>query len=161
MSHPYDILPLAEGGGLIFTPCPGTKDADLRRALQDLHAAGASAVITLMPSHELQENKVADLPAVCAELGMAWFHFPVEDDAAPDAEFASQWALHSTDILQMLAAGKTIAVHCKGGSGRTGLMIAKLLLERGLDAEAAISAVQKIRPRSFSVSSHREYLLSF
>ena len=24
MTHPYDIMPLAEGGGLIFTPCPGT-----------------------------------------------------------------------------------------------------------------------------------------
>jgi hypothetical protein len=24
-AHPYDALPLADGGQLIFTPCPGTK----------------------------------------------------------------------------------------------------------------------------------------
>ena len=59
MTHPYDIMPLEQGGGLIFTPCPGTKEVDLRSALQDLQAAGASAVITLMPSHELQDNNVA------------------------------------------------------------------------------------------------------
>jgi protein-tyrosine phosphatase len=116
-------------------------------------------VITLMPIHEMQENKAADLPAVCAELGMAWFHFPVEDDAAPADEFASQWALHSTEILQMLDEGKTIAVHCKGGSGRTGLMIGKLLVKRGISPEAAMVAVQKVRPKSFSITDHRAYLL--
>ncbi|WP_348946341.1 hypothetical protein ABHF33_07335 [Chitinibacter sp. FCG-7] len=89
------------------------------------HAAGAAAIITLMPEHEMQENSVSALPNVCQQLGLAWFHFPVEDDAAPAEEFERQWSTHSAEILQMLADGKTIAVHCKGGSGRTGLMIGK------------------------------------
>jgi len=158
LTHPYDILPLAEGGGLIFTPCPGTKEADLRSALQDLKAAGASAVITLMPSHEMQENEVADLPEACAEVGMAWFHFPVEDDAAPADEFASQWELHSAEILQMLADGKTIAVHCKGGSGRTGLMIANILLAQQVPLDQVTEQVQAIRPKSLRIPAHLAYL---
>jgi protein-tyrosine phosphatase len=161
VTHPYDILPLPEGGGLIFTPCPGTKEVDLRSALQDLRAAGASAVITLMPSHELQENNATDLPAVCAELGMSWFHFPVEDDAAPSDEFASQWALYSAAILQMLDEGKTIAVHCKGGSGRTGLMIANLLLARQMPLDEAMAQVQAIRPKSLRIPAHLAHLQAF
>lgn len=161
MTHPYDILPLAEGGGLIFTPCPGTKDVDLRSALQDLHAAGASAVITLMPTHEIQENNAADLPSACAEMGLAWFHFPVEDDAAPADEFASQWELHCAEILQMLADGKTIAVHCKGGSGRTGLMVANILLARNMPLAQVTEQVQAIRPKSLRIPAHIEYLSKF
>lgn len=111
-----------------------------------------------MPILEMQENKVADLPAACAEFGMAWFHFPVEDDAAPADEFASQWELHSAEILKMLADGKTIAVHCKGGSGRTGLMIANILLARQLPLDRVTEQVQAIRPKSLRIPAHLAYL---
>ncbi len=158
MTHPFDIMPLPEGGGLIFTPCPGTKDTDLHTALQDLSDAGADAVITLMPEHEMQENNAANLPTACAELGLMWFHFPIEDDAAPAEEFARQWEKHSEEILQMLAEGKTIAVHCKGGSGRTGLMIANILLARRVPLDQITEQVQAIRPKSLRIPAHVEYL---
>jgi protein-tyrosine phosphatase len=158
LSHPFDIMPLPEGGGLIFTPCPGTKEVDLQTSLQDLQAAGASAVITLMPEHELQSNHVANLPAACAELGLTWFHFPVEDDAAPATEFTRQWEQYGDAILALLTSGKTIAVHCKGGSGRTGLMIANILLARGTPLAQATEQVQAIRPKSLRIPAHIDFL---
>ncbi|WP_027469703.1 cyclin-dependent kinase inhibitor 3 family protein [Deefgea rivuli] len=158
MTHPYDLMPLPEGGGLIFTPCPGTKEADLRSALQDLQAAGAAAVITLMPDHEMQANDAADLPAACAELGMTWFHFPIEDDSAPTEVFEAQWTQSSAAVLQMLANGKTIAVHCKGGSGRTGLMVAMILLKRGVSLASATAQVQSLRPKALQIPAHIAYL---
>ncbi|MGL6327563.1 phosphatase domain-containing protein [Aeromonas rivipollensis] len=129
--HPFDILNLDNGARLIFTPCPGTKEASLQASLKTLQAAGADAVVTMMPDAELSEFKADSLPAECAALGLAWFQLPVEDDCAPEAPFAAAFASHKTALLARLAAGQTLAIHCRGGSGRTGLMAAILLLEAG------------------------------
>lgn len=156
--HPFDALDLPDGGQILFTPCPGTKAADLAASVAQLKAAGASAIVTLMPSHELQENGVAELPVVCQQQDLAWFHFPVEDDAAPAEQFATAWAAHSAEVLQILADGGTIAVHCKGGSGRTGLMVAMLLISRGEPLPKVIEQVQELRPKSLQIPAHLAFL---
>ena len=81
--HPFDILNLDNGARLIFTPCPGTKEASLQASLKTLQAAGADAVVTMMPDAELSEFKADALPVECNALGLAWFQLPVEDDCAP------------------------------------------------------------------------------
>jgi protein-tyrosine phosphatase len=91
-THPSDLLPLeAPAGGLILTPCPGTKDVDTETALKQLKAAGASAVITLMQKAEMASNAVTELPTLCAQNGLQWFHVPIEDDHAPAEDFAVAW----------------------------------------------------------------------
>ncbi|MGL6040097.1 MAG: protein-tyrosine phosphatase family protein [Deefgea sp.] len=156
--HPFDALDLPDGGQILFTPCPGTKTADLETSVAQLKSAGASAIVTLMPTDELQANGAASLPDVCQQHDLAWYHFPVEDDAAPAAEFASAWAANSADVLQILADGGTIAVHCKGGSGRTGLMVAMLLINRGEPLPKVIEQVQEIRPKSLQIPAHLAFL---
>ena len=67
MSHPYDLLGVPGcSGRLIFTPCPGSKETSVAEALGTLQAAGAEALITLMPAGELEQNQAAELPALCA-----------------------------------------------------------------------------------------------
>lgn len=113
--HPFDILNLDNGARLIFTPCPGTREASLQASLKTLQAAGADAVITLMPNAELTQFKADALPAECAALGLAWYQLPVEDDCAPEAPFAEAFARHKTALLARLAAGQTLVIHCRGG----------------------------------------------
>ena len=38
--HPFDILNLDNGARLIFTPCPGTKEASLQASLKTLQPPG-------------------------------------------------------------------------------------------------------------------------
>jgi protein-tyrosine phosphatase len=158
MNHPFTILPLNNGAGLIFTPCPGTKEVDLKTSLTQLATAGAGAVLTLMPTEEIQRNQVVDLPLLCAELDLQWFHLPIEDDHAPEQEFQSAWQLSKMQIHALLDAGKSIAIHCKGGSGRTGLVAAQILLERGLLIDEVIEQVRAIRPTALQVPAHQIYI---
>ena len=93
--HPYSVLPLAQfNGQLIFTPCPGTKGTRPFEALQTLKDAGASALLTLMPTEELLQNEIDLLPEECQMLGIEWFHLPVEDDQAPGEAFKAAWEQH-------------------------------------------------------------------
>ena len=66
--HPYSVLTSEQvKGQLIFTPCPGTKDTSVAEALDTLKGAGASALLTLMPTEELTQNEVENLPGQCRQ----------------------------------------------------------------------------------------------
>jgi len=155
--HPYDILPLDNGAQLIFTPCPGTKDTNIDDALTTLKDEKTAMLITLMFDQEMQKNAVAELPAACDKLGIQWVQLPILDDAAPGIDFESQWAKHKSDIIGLINNKGTIAVHCKGGSGRTGLVIGLILLALDWPVKEIIKTVQSIRPKALLHPVQLEY----
>ena len=157
--HPFDRLPLADCDGcLILTPCPGIRGVELQEAVGQLKAAGASAVITLMPEPELERKNVLALPDVCRHQGLKWFHLPIQNDCAPEALFTERWGQYRQSIQRLLSTGQTIAVHCKGGSGRTGLMVAMILMGRGVPLADAVETVQRLRPEALGNPAQLKYL---
>ena len=154
MTHPFDALALGDAS-LLLTPCPGTRGVALLSSLQQLQQAGAVGVLTLMPTHELQALQVAALGETCQQLGLRWWHAPIDDDAAPAHDFAAVWPAIAAEVQQLLDQGQSIAVHCKGGSGRTGLACALLLDARG-DADAK-AKVQALRPYALTNAAHQAY----
>lgn len=158
MPHPYDKLTLSNGGTLIFTPCPGTKDTTVAEAVATLKDAGARSLITLMPEDELARFAAECLPDQCATQGLQWLHLPVEDDHAPDERFATAFATQKQTLLSLLEQQGTVAIHCRGGSGRTGFMAAILLLEAGMDREEVVRQVQSLRPHALKMPVHLDYL---
>ncbi|RJG47732.1 phosphatase domain-containing protein [Motilimonas pumila] len=158
MAHPITELPLDTGAKLLLTPCPGTKDASLKQAISELKAAGASGILTMMQSQELAKHQVTELGNETLSQDLMWFHLPVEDDEAPLADFEQAFTQHKAAIIAALKQGQNLALHCKGGNGRTGLVAAILLLEIGVELEQAIAQVQAVKPKSLQLTSHLNYL---
>ncbi|MBT8439016.1 MAG: dual specificity protein phosphatase family protein [Gammaproteobacteria bacterium] len=157
-THPYDILTLPDNGCLIFTPCPGTKGVDLATSIRELRQAGAEAVITMMTDDELDKFEVSSLPEVVQQSRMVWFQFPVEDDAAPAKAFEQSWQAQKNEVLSLVRQGKCVAIHCRGGSGRTGFMAAVIMREMGMDEMQTTTLVQGLRPNSLKFPAHSDYL---
>lgn len=161
MPHPFDELVINPGttatAALIFTPCPGSKGVDLKTSLQQLKTAGAKALLSLTPDEEMMELAVTDLPSLCRELDLAWFHCPIADDQAPGLAFAEGWQQAKALVHHILRQGGKVAIHCKGGSGRTGLVAAKILLELGLDKIEVKQRVQALRPYALTLQPHLDY----
>ena len=111
-----------------------------------------------MPDDEMVRNDVSALPEVCLELGMRWFHFPIEDDTSPGQNFEQPWEEKKQQVLDILNQQMALAIHCKGGSGRTGLMAAIILLERGMPFEQAVDQVKSLRPNALKLAVHTDYL---
>ena len=160
MSHPFDILALENGSQLIFTPCPGTKDSILVESISTLKQAGTNMLITLM-FDEMEKNNALSLPTECEKQGIEWVQLPILDDAAPSQAFESQWDAQKANILEVINNKGTIAVHCKGGSGRTGLVIGLILLAFGWSGEKVIEAVQEIRPKALKHPVQLDYFNTY
>ncbi len=159
MVHPFDILALDNGARLIFTPCPGTKEVSVADSLKSFKEAGAQAVITMMTMAELIEHQADSLPSLCADLGMGWYHLPVEDGCAPETPFAEAFAIQKAVLLDLVETGATIVIHCHGGSGRTGLMAAILMLELGYAPAQVKAQIQDLRPKSLTSPVQVNYLV--
>jgi protein-tyrosine phosphatase len=157
MFHPFDILTLDNGARLIFTPAREPEGATCY-SLKSLKEAGAQAVITMMTLAELSENEADALPSLCADFYMDWFHLPVEDSCAPEAPFEQAFAREKTNLLAIVRSGGTMVIHCHGGSGRTGMMAAILMLESGYLPAQVKKQVQLIRPKSLTSPVQVSYL---
>ncbi|WP_062267737.1 cyclin-dependent kinase inhibitor 3 family protein [Endozoicomonas arenosclerae] len=158
-THPFWFIALPETSAkLVLTPCPGTKESSLPEALSVLKDQGVSAILTLMTTEEMEKNQVADLEAETNKSGMKWFHLPIADDQGPTEVYAAAWSAAGPEVHQLLNQGQSVAIHCKGGSGRTGLVAAQIMLERGMELDHSIKLIKEQRPGAFSSPQQQEYI---
>jgi len=159
-THPYETLNLSNGAKLIFTPCPGTKDVNLDESLSQLKQQGVSMLLTLMFDEELVENNAVEISQLCNIHKVKWLQLPIVDDEAPQAVFEQQWTKHKALILNEIINKGVVAVHCKGGTGRTGTVITLLLLQLGWPVDKIKQEVQKLKPKALRIQKQIDYLNS-
>ncbi|SHG55964.1 tyrosine-protein phosphatase [Marinomonas polaris] len=158
MNHPFDVLKLENGAAFIFTPCPGTKEANLATSVACLKSAGATAVISLLPDQEIETLGVTELGKQVTQQNMTWYQLPIEDDQAPKQPFFAEFEKIKNELLERLRAQEKFAIHCRGGSGRTGLMAAILLLELGQPWQQVQELIQGTRPKALTLAPHIHFL---
>ena len=157
MTHPTWQLNV-DSGALVLTPCPGTKEVDLETALTQLKQQGVEAIVTALDTQELASKGVSELGEKAQQLGMQWFQIEIEDDCAPGAEFMVKWQQASPALHQVIDNGGKVAMHCMGGSGRTGLLAAHLLLEKEWQLDDIVREVQALRPGAFTKPVQVDYI---
>jgi atypical dual specificity phosphatase len=82
-------------------------------------------------------------PTRLARFGLEEVHVPVKDFFAPAP---AQIERGVTAIDTYLAGGQNVVVHCGGGLGRSGTLVACYLVYRGTDVREAIARVRLLRP---------------
>lgn len=157
-NHPFETLLLPNGAKLLFTPCPGTKSVGLEESMAQLKQAGVTMLLTLMFDAEMSANDITTLPQLCNSMQIAWLQLPIVDDEAPQAPFKEQWQLNKDLILEEINNEGVVAVHCKGGTGRTGTVISLILLALGWSAIKIQQEVQVLKPKALRIQKQIDYL---
>lgn len=157
VTHPLQIAEVRAApsfGRIGITFCPGKHDAaamtggwarDLGADLDAIRAWGAVLVISLIEPAELKLLRVPQLGEEIARRQMRWLHLPIPDYQPPTAAFEASWATEGSGVRELLRGGSDIVVHCRGGLGRAGMIAARLLVELGVPAPAAITQVRTVR----------------
>lgn len=159
---PCHVLPLPSGGSLLLSAHPASwPGLTPEQVVERYHAQGVSTLVSLVTASELAQLGLTDLPALCRARGLAFWHAPITDQEAPNAVFERWWQEHCPAFLSLLAQGKTLALHCWGGLGRTGTVAARLLMLREhVPADVAIDWVRQARPGSVETAAQADYLLN-
>lgn len=135
----YEI-PVDSEGRLFIMPKPsGDWLSDDIRALK---LEGIGRVVSMLEDSEARELGLVEEAVVCSEHGLLFDRFAIPDRGIPKPEaFAGKVRAFSDAVKN----GDTIAVHCRAGIGRSGLMCACILIRLGADAETAIETVSRAR----------------
>ncbi len=162
-----DMVALANGAMLGMCHCPGRRGLDgsgrqwardLSQDLASIQAWGASTVLSLIESHEFSRLGVPGFGQAIGQTPLRWLHLPIADMQTPGEATHSAWRAYGARLNQALAQGERVLVHCAAGLGRTGMLVAKLLVMQGMPAEEAIAQVRAARPGTIETEAQANWV---
>lgn len=128
---------------------PGSH-APLDDDLDFLRNQGIGAIVSLT------ENPLD--PESLESFGFRYLHLPVEDFTAPTLQQIRSFI----EFYEKAQAEKTpVVVHCAAGYGRTGTMLACVLVHKGRTAAEAIEKLRQLRPHSIETSEQELMIQNF
>ena len=122
--------------------------------------AGFDLVVSLLEPEEAAQLVLEEEAAAAAESGIAFRPFPIPDRGVPASKDAV--AELATEVVDALEEGKAVAVHCRQGIGRSGLIAGGVLVAGGLDAAKALKTISQARGLQVpETEEQRQWLIDF
>jgi atypical dual specificity phosphatase len=115
-----------------------------------LRANGIQVVLTLT-EEPLRRDWVNDA-------GLMVFHEPIEDFQAPTQDQLDRCL---SVIDRAHAQNMGVAVHCAGGKGRTGTILAAWNVTQGMPAREAVAQLRRLRPGSVETEEQEATIAEF
>lgn len=146
-------------GKLAITARPRGGDW-LDSELHALRDAKFDLVVSLLTNEESDELGVSNEAEASAKHGLEFLSFPIRDLSVPVSATATREFL--SRLLNELRSGKRIAIHCRQGIGRSGMIAASLLVMAGIDPAIAFRTVSAARGIEVpETAEQRDWVMEF
>ena len=129
-------------GRLAIMPRPRGGDW-LEEEIQAWRRSGVEVVVSLLMPDERDELNLVEEGSLCRKSDIEFVSFPIIDRSVPASMDAFSNLM--TELAGQLFNGKNIAVHCRQGIGRAGIVAICLLISSDIEQEAAVKRVGSAR----------------
>lgn len=117
-------------------------------------------MVSLLEPGEVRELALGEEEALCRGRGLAFTSLPIPDRGVPESR--RQMAALVRRLSQDLMGGRSIAVHCRAGIGRSSLLAAGVMACAGLDVSEAFARIAQARGVPVpDTDGQRAWVLSF
>ncbi len=129
-------------GRLAIVPRPRGGDW-LEEEVRSWKEAGLDVVVSLLTHDKNIELELNQEELLCRTQGIQFYAYPIQDRGVPTSRKAT------TDLVEklekLLETGKSVAIHCRQGIGRSSLIAVLLLVSAGIDPGAALAQISQER----------------
>jgi protein-tyrosine phosphatase len=146
------------GGNLAIMAAP-RMDEQLESAIMSWRDEGVDTVVSLLEQSEVPNLNDAER-ALCEEFGIEFFSVPVRDKTVPG--IVGPFARLAHQLADRIAAGKSVAIHCRAGIGRSTTLAACILILLGVDGAVALDMIAAARGLEVpETEAQRQWVLDF
>lgn len=164
-----DTIPTPSSGRICMTHAPGRSGPDalgriwqrsLDADLSAIEAQGVGLMVSLIEQDEFARLGMPELPQKVALRQFRWQHFPIVNMGIPVSQPACRLRRLLDEVENVLGKGENVLFHCAAGLGRTGTMVALVLIDRfNMSPRQAIDAVRAVRPGTIESEDQIRFLL--
>ena len=105
--------------------------------------AGVRTVVSLLEAHEVRDLELEKEAEFCAEHGVDFVSFPIQDRGVPASVEMVRPLLE--EMMLRLRREEAVVVHCRMGIGRTGLIAGCVLHWLGVRREEIFDVLSRAR----------------
>ena len=127
-------------GKLIIMPKPSSDW--LHEDMRFFKEVGITTIVSLLERSEENELGLRDEATVSEQSGIEFVRFPIPDRGLPNSETFGSLI---DDLAAKLSRGEKVAVHCRAGIGRSGVVVCAVLVRLGYSADEALNRTSNAR----------------
>ncbi len=137
------FYPIKTKNDQIFYVMPRPQGEKIYTEIAEMKTLNIDTVLCLLQDFELPKANLEKAAKVYQEKGIDYLRLPIRDERCPP-DFLAAKAMIET-LYDKILSGKTIAIHCYGGIGRSGTIAVGVLLHWGYEVLEAVNLVSESR----------------
>lgn len=126
--------------GIVLRPRGGDWLADETKSWRE---AGIDRVVSLLERDEQAQLDLEGEAEAAVANGVEFTSFPVPDRGIPASQESAAELV--SDVVAALERGRTVAVHCRQGIGRSAVITGAVLVAEGEDVQTALWTIKESR----------------
>ncbi|OVE82025.1 hypothetical protein BVY03_01895 [bacterium K02(2017)] len=125
-----------------FSIMPHPNGSDLISEIKNWNSLGIEVVVSLLTPQEQSELHLLKEKELCQSNGILYFNYPIKDEV-PDSK---RDTIDFINKLKEISDSKQKFIfHCRGGVGRSSMMLALLLSKYGVDCKESFRLISQAR----------------